>query len=77
MRTTPGAFIILAVMLLLDTYIFQAIKAVSQSAPPKVKMIIYSVYWLFTLLAVASFLLFVFGNPDFLGKNSRPICLPP
>lgn len=71
MRTTPGAFIILAVMLLLDTYIFQAIKAVSQSAPPKVKMIIYSVYWLFTLLAVASFLLFVFGNPDFLGKKFK------
>ena len=37
MRSPSGAFIFLALMLLFDTYVFQAIKTVSQSASPKTK----------------------------------------
>ncbi len=71
MRTPTGAFIFLAIMLLLDTYIFQAVKAVSQSASPKTRSVIYIIYWSVTVLAVAGFLLFVFTSPDFLPKKLR------
>ena len=71
MRTTPGAYIFIAIMLLLDTYIFQAVRAVSQGASPKIRLIIYIAYWFLTALTIACFLLFVFGNPDVLGKKIR------
>lgn len=71
MRSPMGVFIFLTIMLVLDTYFFQAIKAVSQSASPKVKMIIYSLYWAITIFAVIGFLMFVYTGPDFLGKKVR------
>ncbi len=58
-------------MLLLDTYVFQAVKSVSQALSPKAKTIIYSVYWGLTAIAVISFLLFVYTEQDFLGKKVR------
>lgn len=71
MRTPLGAIIFLSIMLLLDTYMFQAIKSVSQSASPKTKTIIYVVYWCITALAVMGFLIFVFTPSDFLPKKLR------
>ncbi len=71
MRTPLGVSIFIAIMLLMDTYIFQAIKAISQSASPKTKTIIYSFYWGITVIAVISFLLFVYTDHNFLGKKVR------
>jgi uncharacterized protein len=71
MRSPIGAFIFVAVMLLLDSYVFQALKTVSQSASPKTRTIIYSIYWFITALAVAGFLLFVFSGQHFLPKKVR------
>ena len=71
MRSPLGASIFIAFMLLLDTYIFQAIKAVSHAASPKTKTIIYSIYWGLTIIAVTSFLIFLFTRPEFLGKKFR------
>lgn len=71
MRTPLGAIIFISITLLLDTYIFQAIKAVSQGASPKTKTIIYSIYWALTALAIVGFLLFVFTEQQFLGKKVR------
>ena len=71
MRSPTGVVIFLGMMLLLDTYFFQAIKTVSQAASPKLKLVIYSVYWAITILAVVGFLLFVYSEPDFLGKKVR------
>lgn len=71
LRTPIGAFIVIAILLLMDTYIFQAIRAVSQSASPKIKMIIYSVYWTLSAIAVICFLLFVFTEQSFMGKRFR------
>ena len=71
MRTAPGIIIFIAFMLLLDTYFFQAIKTVAQSASPKTRIIIYSIYWLFTIIAIAGFLLFIFSDRDLLGKKIR------
>lgn len=58
-------------MLLLDTYIFQAVKAVSHSVSPKARAIIYSLYWGLTALAIICFLLFVYTDQHFLGKKLR------
>ena len=71
MRTPLGALIFVTIMLLLDTYVFQAIKTVSHSASPKTKTIIYSIYWLISAIAVIGFLIFVFTGPDFLPKKLR------
>ncbi|GAB2823001.1 metallophosphoesterase [Ferruginibacter profundus] len=71
MRTPLGVIIFISIMLLLDTYVFQAVKSVSQSLSPKAKTIVYSVYWVLTALAIISFLLFVYTEQDFLGKKVR------
>jgi predicted MPP superfamily phosphohydrolase len=71
MRTPIGAFIFVVIMVLLDTYVFQAIKAVSHSASPKAKTIIYFVYWIVAVVAIAGFLIFVFTGPDFLPRKVR------
>ncbi|MBS1510014.1 MAG: metallophosphoesterase [Bacteroidetes bacterium] len=71
MRTPTGVIIFITIMLLLDTYVFQAVKSVSQALSPKAKVILYSLYWGVTVLAVLSFLIFVFTDQDFLGKRIR------
>jgi predicted MPP superfamily phosphohydrolase len=71
MRTPLGAFIFVIIMLLLDTYVFQAIKAVSNSASPKTKTIIYSIYWVISIIAIIGFLVFIFTGPQFLPKKVR------
>ena len=71
MRSPFGAFIFVAVMLIMDTYVFQAIKAVCQSASPKTKAIVYSIYWTITALAVIGFLLFAFTDQHFLPRKVR------
>lgn len=71
MRTPLGSLILITFMLLLDSYIFQAVKAVSQPASPRARMLIYIVYWAVTALAVTSFLLFAFTDQQFLGKTFR------
>ncbi|HQW92191.1 MAG TPA: metallophosphoesterase [Ferruginibacter sp.] len=71
MRTPLGTFITIVVLLLMDTYIFQAIKTVSQHASPRLKMVIYSVYWGLTAVAIICFLLFIYTEQNFMGKKFR------
>ncbi len=71
MRTPIGAFIFVIIMLLLDTYVFQAIKAVSLSASPKTRTIIFSIYWIVSIVAIIGFLIFIFTGPEFLPKKIR------
>ncbi len=69
---SPGFVVILfAVMILLDTYVFQALKMISSSASPKTKAIIYSVYWAISILALVGFLIFVLTGPEFFPKKLR------
>lgn len=71
MRTPFGAFIFVLLMILLDSYVFQAIKTVSQSAAPQTKTIIFFIYWIISIAAIIGFLMFVFTGPDFLNKTVR------
>jgi predicted MPP superfamily phosphohydrolase len=59
MRRLLGSGIFILIMLLIDWYVFQAVKLVSQQASTKIKIIIYGIYWAVTLSAV---LIFVFGS---------------
>jgi uncharacterized protein len=71
MRSPLGVIIFIAINLLLDTYVFQAIKGVSQGLSPKAKTVLYAAYWGVTILSVISFLLFVYTQQDFLSKKVR------
>ncbi|MEP7253757.1 MAG: metallophosphoesterase, partial [Ginsengibacter sp.] len=71
MRTPIGAFIIVVIMLLLDSYVFLAIKTVSHSVSPKTRSIIFACYWTLSILAILGFLTFVLTSPEFLPKKVR------
>ena len=71
MRSPTFVIIFLIMMILIDTYVFQALKLVSQSASPKTKTIIYSIYWVISILAIIAFLVFVLTGPEFLPKRVR------
>ncbi len=71
MRSPTFIVIFTIVMVLLDTYVFQAIKMVSNAASPRTKTIIYSIYWAISILAIIGFLIFVLTGPDFLPRKVR------
>lgn len=71
MRSPFGALIFIAIMLLLDTYVFQALKTVTQSASPRTKTIVYAIYWTISAVAIIAFLLFSFSSQQFLPRVVR------
>lgn len=71
MRTPLGALIFVILMIALDSYVFQAIKTVSHSTSPKLKTIIFSIYWAISILAIIGFLIFILTGPEFLNKKIR------
>lgn len=66
MRTPLGPLITVAVIFLIDLYCFQGLKAVSLSASPKTRTIIYSCFWGLTALFVTLFLVLISTQPDYL-----------
>jgi predicted MPP superfamily phosphohydrolase len=71
MRSPFAVIIFLSVMLGLDYYFYLAIRTVSHAASYRTKMVIGSIYWTITILAVIGFLLFAFTDQQFLGKKLR------
>jgi predicted MPP superfamily phosphohydrolase len=71
MRSPAGALIFIALFLLLDTYVFQAIKSVTVASGHRSRMVVYGIYWLLTLLTLCGFVLFISTGPGFLPKNVR------
>lgn len=71
MRNRSGWWTIIVIMLLLDLYVFQVIKALASGASEKTKIIIYSVYWTLSVSAVAFLLLFPYFNSDAGPKTLR------
>jgi uncharacterized protein len=58
MRSTSTWIIVAAIMLLLDFYVFQALKTVSQSSSDRTKNIIFYSYWSLSIATIISVLLF-------------------
>ncbi|MBL7744219.1 MAG: metallophosphoesterase [Chitinophagaceae bacterium] len=52
MRNSPFWWVLVGMMVLLDIYVFQAVKVIAHSASPKTKTIIYAVYWTISVLAI-------------------------
>lgn len=52
MRNSGLIWIIIAVMIVLDIYVFQALRTVTQHASIKLKIGIYSIYWLVSIASV-------------------------
>ena len=71
MRSPLGAFIFIVLILLLDLYVFQALKTVSMSNSSRTKTIIYTCYWILTTLVIISFLFLVLNKNDFFPKLLR------
>lgn len=57
MRNSPFWWILIGFMLLLDLYVFQAVRVLTQSAGPKVKLIVHVSYWAISVLAVITLII--------------------
>jgi predicted MPP superfamily phosphohydrolase len=57
MRNSPFWWVLIAFMVLLDFYVFQAIKVVTTSSGSRTRTIIYYSYWIISGLAVVSLLI--------------------
>lgn len=62
MRNARFIWIVVALMAILDIYIFNVIKSVSQSASPRIRFIIYAVYWTLSLAALLLLILLPYMN---------------
>ena len=71
MRTPLGVIIFLSLMLLLDLYVFQSIKIVTNTSTIRTRNLVVISYWTVVALSVISFLLFVYTPQDFFGKKIR------
>jgi predicted MPP superfamily phosphohydrolase len=57
MRSRKVQLIFLVIALLLDFYVFQAVKALSQGLTPRWRTIVYGLYWTISVLSLLTFLL--------------------
>ncbi|RYG28421.1 MAG: hypothetical protein EOO01_39800, partial [Chitinophagaceae bacterium] len=65
MRSTGGLIIFVIVMLLLDLYVFQAVK--TAFATSRFRAAVHVSFWVVALLSVFGFILFATTDPDLLG----------
>lgn len=73
MRNSPFWFIIIGLMILLDVYAFQAVRLLTHSAGGRTRTLIYSAYWVISLLALAVFLLLPYLKTDNWAPGVRPV----
>ena len=71
MRNRSSWWIIIVIMLMLDLYFFQVVKALASGASEKTKVIIYAFYWTISVSAIAFLLLLPYLNTDAWPKNVR------
>ncbi|MCW3107552.1 MAG: metallophosphoesterase [Segetibacter sp.] len=71
MRNRSSWWIIIVIMLLLDLYVFQVVKALASGATEKTKLIIYTIYWTLSVSAIAFLLLLPYLNTDSWPKTVR------
>ncbi len=71
MRSSPFWLILAGVIILLDLYVFQIVKFVSQSAGPKTRSIIFVSYWIISISFLILLFLMPLLNMDSLAKGVR------
>ncbi|MFN2457548.1 MAG: metallophosphoesterase [Chitinophagaceae bacterium] len=73
MRNSPFWFILIGLMILLDFYVFQALKVVSHSAGSRVRSVIFIFYWVLSIAALMLFLVLPYINLDNYPRGFRNI----
>jgi uncharacterized protein len=73
MRNSPFWLVIIGMMIVLDIYVFQAIKFVSQSAGSRTKLFIYITYWSISIIAVLTLILLPYLNLESWNKSFRAV----
>jgi uncharacterized protein len=73
MRSTPFLLVVIGLMLLLDFYIFQALKVVTQGMATRSRTLIFFSYWTLVIGALAIFLVLPFLNLENHSKGIRTI----
>ncbi|MBS1641455.1 MAG: metallophosphoesterase [Bacteroidetes bacterium] len=71
MRTSGFWLIIAGIMLLIDFYVFQVVKSVSQNTSEKTKLIVAIVYWVISITALALLISFPYIQYFQTSKNFR------
>lgn len=71
MRSAGFIGVIVCIMVLLDLYVFQAVKMVSHNGSPKLKMILYSCYWVLSGLCLLIVVIIPFVHLNLLNKGFR------
>jgi len=67
--------IVAIIFILIDLYVFQAVKIAVQNISPLGKNISFGIYWGFTAITLLGFFLYHFGNPDFFSRVARQFML--
>lgn len=62
MRNTGILWVIALIMAVMDIYVFQVVRMLAQSASPKARIIIYSVYWLISAFALLLMIILPYVN---------------
>lgn len=57
MRNTPFWWILIGIMVLLDIYCFQALKMITQSANPRTRTIVHTIYWVLSAAAIITLII--------------------
>ncbi|WP_152268576.1 metallophosphoesterase [Agriterribacter humi] len=71
MRRFSGSWIFIIIILLIDLYVFQAVKLTAQTATPKIKFIVYGLYWAVSAVVVITLAVMPYINLDNWPKNFR------
>lgn len=71
MRTPFGIIIILAIIFLVDLYLFFVIRSLSHDASSRTRALIYAGFWTISVLTIAGLLLFAYTSRDFMHQNFR------
>lgn len=60
-------------MILLDFYVFQALKVVTHSAESRTRTILFIIYWSFSIIALLTFLILPYVNFEYLPRGFRNV----
>ena len=71
MRNSGFLWIIMAIMLLMDIYIFQVVKSLTHSVSPRARLIITIVYWLVSVAAMGVMLAIPYLNDQNISRSVR------
>lgn len=58
MRSSGGWWMVVLIMLLIDIYVFMAVRTVTQNSSERTRMIVYSIYWVISAASLITIMLF-------------------